>query len=249
MTCAFAAASFYATISIFRHDRFASDAYDLGIFDQTIWGYSRFEIVPNTVKGVPNLLGDHFHPALMALAPAYWVWNDARVLLVVQALLLATASLPIFWWARPRLGLAGANAVQVAFLAFWGLLAGVIFDFHELALAVPAISFGLYALLERRPWLFWSMFALGCLCKEDIALTFTAMGVYALVVQRRPDVDARAACAGSASLARGDAALRPRGQAGHARVHLRRLAVPPGRLAAASGRTTDAGGALLVGEP
>ena len=52
---------------------------------------------------MPNLLGDHFHPALMLLAPAYWIWDDARVLLVVQALLLAASSLPLFWWARPRL--------------------------------------------------------------------------------------------------------------------------------------------------
>ena len=121
----------------------------------------------------------------MALAPAYWIWNDARVLLVAQALLIAAASVPIFWWGRSRLGVAGASSVQLAFLAFWGVLAGVIFDFHELAVAVPAISFGLYALLERKTRLFWAMFVLGCLAKEDIALTFAAMGLYALVVQRR----------------------------------------------------------------
>jgi uncharacterized membrane protein len=184
--CASAAAVFYATVSILRHDRFDSGAYDLGIFDQTIWGYSRFELVGNTVKGVPNLLGDHFHPALMALAPAYWVWNDARVLLVAQAILLAAASLPLWWWARSRLGLGGATAIQLAFLGFWGLLAGMVFDFHELALAVPAISFGLYALLERRTRLFWSALVLGCLSKEDVALTFAAMGLYAVVAQRRP---------------------------------------------------------------
>jgi uncharacterized membrane protein len=91
----------------------------------------------------------------------------------------------VFWWARPRLGVAGATAIQLAFLGFWGLLAGMIFDFHELALAVPAISFGLYGLLERRPAVFWPMFALGCLAKEDVALTFAAMGLYALLVQRR----------------------------------------------------------------
>jgi uncharacterized membrane protein len=184
--CASTAATFYAVVSIYRHDRFASGGYDLGLFDQTIWGYSRLELVRNTVKGVPNLLGDHFHPALMLLAPAYWVWDDVRVLLVVQALLLAAASLPVFWWARPRLGVAGATVIQLAFLGFWGLLAGMIFDFHELALAVPAISFGLYGLLERRQALFWAMLALGCFAKEDIALTFAAMGVYAVVIQRRP---------------------------------------------------------------
>ncbi len=180
-----AAALFYSSISIWRHDRFGSGGFDLGIFDQTIWGYSRFEVVRNTVKGTPNLLGDHFHPGLMLLAPAYWIWNDARVLLVSQALLLAAASLPIFYWGRQQLGTAAGAAAQLAFLAFWGVLAGAIFDFHELAVAVPAISFGLWALLERRTRLFAAMLVLGCLAKEDIALTFAAMGIYGLVVQKR----------------------------------------------------------------
>lgn len=182
---AVAAAVFFASISIFRHDRFGSSGYDLGIFDQTIWGYSRFEVIPNTVKGIPNLLGDHFHPVLMGLAPLYWIWDDARTLLVAQAILIAAASVPVFWWGRSSLGAKAAICVQAAFLLFWGVLAAVVFDFHELAIAVVAISFGLYALLERRPVLFWFMFALGCLSKEDITLTFAAMGIYALVVQRR----------------------------------------------------------------
>jgi Predicted membrane protein (DUF2079) len=75
----------FAGVSVYRHDRFASGGFDLGIFDQTIWGYSRFQVVANTIKGTPDLLGDHFHPILVLLAPAYWVWNDARVLLVALA--------------------------------------------------------------------------------------------------------------------------------------------------------------------
>ena len=180
-----AAAVFFASISIFRHDRFGSSGYDLGIFDQTVWGYSRLQVIPNTVKGIPNLLGDHFHPALVVLAPLYWIWDDARTLLVAQAILIAAASVPVFWWGRPRLGARAALCVQAAFLLFWGVLAAVVFDFHELAIAVVAISFGLYALLERRPVLFWFMFTLGCLSKEDITLTFAAMGIYALAIQRR----------------------------------------------------------------
>jgi len=100
-------------------------------------------------------------------------------------LLLAVASLPIFFWASEKLGRVPAVFMQLAFLCFWGLLAGVIFDFHELAVAVPVLSFGVYALLKRRRWLFVAMFVAGCLTKEDIALTFAAMGLYALAVQRR----------------------------------------------------------------
>jgi uncharacterized membrane protein len=137
------------------------------------------------VKGIPNLLGDHFHPALIALAPLYWIWDDARMLLVGQAILIAAASIPVFWFGQARLGARSALCFQIGFLLFWGVLAAVVFDFHELAVAAVAIAFGLHALLERRTALFWAMFLLGCLSKEDIALTFAAMGVYALLAQRR----------------------------------------------------------------
>jgi uncharacterized membrane protein len=175
----------YAAVSLYRHDHFASQPFDLGVQDQTVWGYSQLQMIPNTVEMIRNLLGDHFHPILMAVAPLYWIWNDARVLLIVQAGLLAVAGIPIFWWARQRLGLIPAIAVEAAYLVFWGVLAGVIFDFHHIAFAVPAVSFGLYAVLTRRDRLFWAMLALGLLTRENIALTFAAFGLYLAVVQHR----------------------------------------------------------------
>jgi len=69
---AFVAAISYSSISLFRHNRFGS-TIDLAAQAQTVWGYSRFEIIPNTVIGIPNLLGDHFHPILMLLAPLFWI--------------------------------------------------------------------------------------------------------------------------------------------------------------------------------
>ena len=48
------AAAGYAAVSLYRHDRFASNAFDLAVQDQTVWGYSRFEFIYNTVLGIPN---------------------------------------------------------------------------------------------------------------------------------------------------------------------------------------------------
>ena len=175
----------YATAAIFRHDHFGSNAYDLAIFDQTIWGYSRFEFVPNTVLRLPNALGDHFHPILIALAPLYWVWDDARVLLLAQAALLALAGVPIFLWARRALGLLPAVGFEAAYLAFWAVLGGSIFDFHELAVAAPIVSFALYAVMTERTGLLLAMTGLGLLTREDLALTFAGIGVYLVLVQRR----------------------------------------------------------------
>src|SRR5712692_6728154 len=110
----------YASISVFRHEHYASNAFDLAVQDQTVWGYSRFEFIYNTVLGIPNLLGDHFHPILMVLAPFMWIWNSAGVLLVAQAILLALAGIPIYFWGERELGPLGGVAFQAAYLCFWG---------------------------------------------------------------------------------------------------------------------------------
>lgn len=174
-----------AFASVFRHDHFGSNAYDLGVYDQTIWGYSRFEVIENTVTRSPNLLGDHFQPILIALGPLFWLWDDVRMLLIAQALLLAGASLPIFLWARSQLGLAPAFLVQAAYLGFWGMIGGNLYDFHEVAIAAPLISTALYAALARRNLLLWAMVSLALLTKENLALTVAALGVYVAVTQRR----------------------------------------------------------------
>src|SRR5437879_4364670 len=178
-----AAAAAYSAISLYRHERFGSTV-DLATQDQTIWGYSRLEMIPNTVIEIRNLLGDHFHPMLLALAPLYWVWNSPEVLLVAQGALLALAGVPIYLWAARQLGELAALAFQASYLLFWGILAGVLFDFHNVVLAVPAISAALYAMLERRNRLLWAMVAIALLAREDIALTLIALGLYVIAVQR-----------------------------------------------------------------
>jgi uncharacterized membrane protein len=179
------AAVLLAWASLYRHSRFGSNAYDLGLFDQTIWGYSRLELLPNTVVRLPNLLGDHFHPILMALAPLYWVWDDVRVLLVAQATLLALSGIPLFLWARSELGVAAALLFEVAYLAFWALIGGSLFDFHELAVAAPILSLALYAALTRRTGLLIAAVVLGLLTREDLALTLAAIGVWVAIAERR----------------------------------------------------------------
>jgi uncharacterized membrane protein len=180
-----AAAIIYSSVSLYRHDRFASNALDLAVQDQTVWGYSRFEFIHNTVLGIPNLLGDHFHPILMVLAPLYWIWDSAGVLLVAQGVLLAVAGVPIYLWAEQRLGEPAGLAFQASYLVFWGILAGVIYDFHHVAFAVPAISAAMYAVLNRHNRLLWSMVAVAMLTREDISLTLIALGLYVVVIQRR----------------------------------------------------------------
>lgn len=180
-----AAAVGYTAASVFRHERFSSNAYDLGIFDQSMWAFSRLELtLDNTIRGTPTPFIDHFQPALLALAPLYWVWADPRTLLVAQAVLVALAGVPLFLWARRELGPALALVLQACYLGFWAVLAGVLYDFHDTALAAPVVALGLYALIERRRQLLWAGAVAAALVREDLPLTFAAIGLYLAFTER-----------------------------------------------------------------
>src|SRR5262245_31429746 len=95
--------SAYALYGLFRHWHFGSNAFDLGIFDQAVWHLSRLEAPASTIRGISNVFGDHFHPAIALLAPLYWIAPAPETLIVAQAALLAASVIPVFLYVRDRL--------------------------------------------------------------------------------------------------------------------------------------------------
>lgn len=75
VVCAFAGVYFLYACT--RLGQFVVAGYDLGIFDQAVRHYAHFQTPWVPLKGDHfDLLGDHFHPVLVLLAPLYWVWDD-----------------------------------------------------------------------------------------------------------------------------------------------------------------------------
>ncbi|MCM2389167.1 DUF2079 domain-containing protein [Streptomyces albipurpureus] len=167
----------YATVAVRRHLLMRTTGYDLGIFEQAVRAYSRLQppVVPLRGENF-NLLGDHFHPALAALAPLYRLWPSPFCLLLAQSALLAIAAVPLTSWAHRALGRRCAHGVALGYGLSWGIASAAAFDFHEVALAVPLLSYALVALGERR-WrsaVAWA--APLVLIKEDLGLTLAALG-------------------------------------------------------------------------
>lgn len=160
----------YLLDSLIRHARFRT-GYDLTIFDQAIDDYAHFRVPDVLIKSQQpfNILGDHFHPILVLLAPLYRLWPDARVLLIAQALLIAFGVHVVARLAVRRLGGFG-YFFGAAFAVSWGVLQAVDFDFHEIAFAVPLLALALEALLAGRfaPVMLYS--CLLVLVKEDSPL-------------------------------------------------------------------------------
>ncbi|HKR02244.1 MAG TPA: DUF2079 domain-containing protein [Pyrinomonadaceae bacterium] len=177
----------YSSLSILRHRHFTSGAYDLGIFDQVIWQYSQFRAPYSTVRSnllTENLLGDHFHPLLAALAPLYWFVDSVEALLFIQALLFSIAIVPIFLFAEKRLGRVAAYLFAISYALFWGIQRAVEFDFHEIALAVPLVAFSIYFMDEKRWRAYFVCAVLLLLTKENLSVTVFFFGVY-LVATRQ----------------------------------------------------------------
>ncbi|WP_053718602.1 DUF2079 domain-containing protein [Saccharothrix sp. NRRL B-16348] len=168
----------YASYALVRHHSFQTTGFDLGIFEQAVRSYAagRWPTADLKGPGFP-LLGDHFHPVVALLAPAYLIAPRAETLLVAQALLLAVSAIPVTRFAVDRLGGRGV-VVGVAYGLSWGLHNTVAFDFHEVAFAVPLLAFSLEALARER-WRAAIAWALPLvLVKEDLGLTVAAIGLY-----------------------------------------------------------------------
>ncbi|MFE2723756.1 DUF2079 domain-containing protein [Kitasatospora sp. NPDC059327] len=169
----------YTLLSIRRHARMLSAAYDLGIFEQAVRSYAHGHLPVSELKGAGyQLLGDHFHPVLAVLAPAYRLFPTPLTLLVAQAGLIALACVPLTRWAHRTAGPVAGLVVGLGLGTSWGIVSAVAYDFHEIAFAVPLLAFTVEALGTGR-WhraLLWSLPLL--LVKEDLGLTVAAVGGY-----------------------------------------------------------------------
>ncbi len=153
-------------------------SWDLAIFSELAKAYAHADapIVPIKGEGY-NLLGDHFHPILVLLAPVWWVAPTPLSLLILQDLLLAVSAWPITRLAARTVGPVAATALGLCYSLSWGFQGAVAAQFHEIAFAVPMLAWASVAFVERR----WWDCALWCaplvLVKEDLGLTVFMAGL------------------------------------------------------------------------
>ncbi|MFD9222323.1 DUF2079 domain-containing protein [Streptomyces sp. NPDC060064] len=177
--------STYLLLSLLLHEHLRTSSFDLAIFEQVVRSYAEGHLPVSEVRG-PDfpVLGDHFSPILALIAPLYWLWASPKVLLAVQAALIAVSVLPLTLWARRALGSPPAAVIGISYGISWGIASAVGYDFHEVPFAVPLVMCSLTALANDRlrQAAYWALPLL--LVKEDLGLTVAAIGV---LIARRGD--------------------------------------------------------------
>jgi uncharacterized membrane protein len=167
----------YTVVSLRQHARLHTTGFDLGIFEQAVRSWAHGHLPHSEIKAQDfPLLGDHFSPILIVLAPIYRLFPSAMTLLIAQSALFAVAVVPLASWAQRALGRPTALVIGVGYGFSWGIAQAIGFDFHEIAFAVPLISFSVCALGQGRAGaaVAWAMPLL--LVKEDLGLTVAVLG-------------------------------------------------------------------------
>lgn len=201
----------FSWLSIARYLTFYAALNDLGMYTQQLWGNLHghwFLCSTYALKG-DTMLAEHFMPLIVVLTPFYAIWQDPRTILVVQAMAVGLAALPLYAISI-RLGLDRRAGILIAmsYLLHPLVQTGNLYDFHPDAF-VPLLSTSAFwsllalddALRVRKeendpqrpfPWRYLISYALFTLLwlsyKEDSLFGVGLLGFYALVFRRRPAI-------------------------------------------------------------
>ena len=186
LICVFFFAS-YSTLSIIRHNHYESYGFDLGITDQIVWEYSNFKPPLTTIHYFPytSILTDHVEFIFAPLSMFYWIWDDPRMLLLLQAGFLCFSGIPIYLLAKEKkLTTILCYTILVSYLMFYGIQNALWFDVHSAVFGTGFLAWFLYFLDRRKYKMAGVFFLLTILCKENLAL-LTASLSFVYFLRRR----------------------------------------------------------------
>lgn len=171
----------FSALATLRHRSFWTGRFDLGNLTQTVWSTANgnvFELTDLQGRQISRL-GAHFDPLVALLAPLWWIWPDAAMLLVVQAFAVAAGAPAVFLLARRHLASEWvALCLALVYLLYpatqWLALA----DFHPVAFATPLLLWAIWFLDGDRLVAFGVTAGAATLTKEQIGLVVAALGLW-----------------------------------------------------------------------
>lgn len=170
---------FFGIFTSLRHYNFQTQAWDLGIFTQSLWNTLNGKIMSNTLEEISNTLGVHFSPILFLLVPGYAVFPTPYFLLFIQTLALALGAWPLYLLVKKTmLRSPWPSIISVGYLLYPALHWINAFDFHPVAFAVPLLLAAFY-FIEVKNWgLAYLFLALTASTREDAILVVVFVGIY-----------------------------------------------------------------------
>ncbi len=192
----------FGGLALAQHAGMRTHKADLGQIDQAIWNSSRGRFVESTDYGyIATRMTDHVEPILALISPIFWLWDDVRALLLLQAAAVGLGAWPLYalvlvlgdkiltpaarrqvWELEPLRQFLQplALALVVGYFAAAQLQSALLTEFHAAPLAVPLILWALWAVEARR----WAQYAIAVVLvasvKEEMALLAALLGLWSV---------------------------------------------------------------------
>lgn len=162
--------------AIVDHNSFRT-GFDTAIYDQLLWLLSHGDDPFSTVLS-RTMLADHFQPGLVLFTPLYWLGLGVPGILAAQSIGLALTAPALFALARTF----GATAALGSIPAFLWLaspwVASInLFEFRPSSFVPLLLVLGVLAAVQDRVSLLVVTTVLALSLKEDVSLTYLALGL------------------------------------------------------------------------
>jgi uncharacterized membrane protein len=182
-------ATFFSFFTIRYHHNLHSTSFDLALEENILWnilhGFKFFRSSPFS-GSTGSHFGNHATFFSYLIAPIYAIYQHAETLLVIQAILMGAAAIPLFFFARRNLGAWMGCAIALTYLLYPPLHGAALYDFHYLPLGPVFLWSSLYCLEARRDRWALLFIVLTISVREDVAVGLGIVGAYLVLGGKRP---------------------------------------------------------------
>ncbi len=183
---------YFSLASILRYQKLLSNYFDLGIMHQTAYNtfraiqtddYSRFLELTNPHGPQQfNRIAVHADVTIAIIALLYFMYASPATLVIAQAVIVGSGAWLVYLIARHELhGYRAQYALSFVFALLYlmqpALQRIVLFDFHAVSLAMTSMLMLIYFGLKRKYMSALLACVFSLLCKEQIGLSVTVLGV------------------------------------------------------------------------
>lgn len=168
------------------HQGMGTALWDTGYYDDVIWNSAKGLPLISSARGGISILGDHFKPLLLLLAPVYWFQSSmVPVFFIFSA--ASAACIPLTYLLGKEI--TGSKQASLAFVAcvffYQPLRNAVDFPLHTVTLADPLLLLAFYCFLKDKVLcgLFACLLVLGC--KENMVMEVLGVGLYFIFSKKK----------------------------------------------------------------
>ncbi len=186
---AFTYSVYFNIASFLRYDNYYTGRFDLGNMAQTVWNTTQGNIFtltdPNGTREVSRL-AYHADFILVLLSPFYALWQDPRMLLFIQTLVLSMGGVFVYLIARHILE---NRTLSLALSLCYFLNPAVqytnLYDFHSVSLATTFLLAAFYFIQKKYFTLTLVFLILAGITKEQVWLINALLGLYILFIAKQ----------------------------------------------------------------